>query len=191
MTMSTLHGTIQHLASQFAAGVLDAIRGASLEDILSETGGSGGGRRAGRSALPVVFPAGAAASRRKGGRLPRRSPKDIAKVVESIVTLLSGKPNGLRAEQIRAELNLEAKELPRPISEALASHKISKRGQKRATTYFTKSGGRAAPAKAGRAPRRAAGKAAKRSKPSRPAKRGGKKPVAANAHAVNGAPSAA
>ena len=187
MTMSTLHGTIQHLASQFAAGVLDAIRGASLEDILAETGGRGGGRRAARTALLGAPSAGGAGGRRKSGRLARRSSKDIDRVVQSIVGLLAGKPKGLRAEQIRAALSLEAKELPRPIAEALKSRKISKLGQKRATTYFAKAAGRGAASKAGRSPRRASAKSARRARPAKAGKRGSKKRAAAAGTQMNGA----
>jgi hypothetical protein len=38
---STLHLTIQTLANDFAAAVLDAIRSASLDDLLAETKGRG------------------------------------------------------------------------------------------------------------------------------------------------------
>src|ERR1700687_3681037 len=39
-TMTTLRNTISQLASTFAAGVLNAVRGASLEEILAESGGA-------------------------------------------------------------------------------------------------------------------------------------------------------
>jgi hypothetical protein len=42
---------------------------------------------------------------------------------------------GYRAEQIRKTLKMQAKEMPRVLSEGLATHKLKKRGQKRATTY--------------------------------------------------------
>jgi hypothetical protein len=188
MTISTLHSTIQHLASQFASGVLDAIRGASLEEILSETSGRPG-RRPGRPLSGGGAPS-VGSTRRKSGRLPRRSQSDIAAVVDSIVSLLASKPKGLRAEQIRAELGLEAKELPRPISEALKSHKISKKGQKRATTYFAGGKGRPTAPKAGRSARKASAKSSKRSK-ARGGKRGAKKGASAGGTHVNGVSAAA
>jgi hypothetical protein len=64
------------------------------------------------------------------------------------VRLLRQTPKGLRAEQIREELGLQAKELPRPLNEALDSGRLAKSGQKRATTYFVK--GAASKAAAGR-----------------------------------------
>ena len=184
--MSSLRNVITQLASQFATGVLNAIRGASLEEILAETRGGAAvlaaARRPGRPAgggEAEAAPRAGKPRRGRGGRLSRRSAEDIGEVVERIVTLLGQNPKGLRAEQIRQKLGLEAKELPRPIAEALASKKVSKQGQKRATTYFA-GGGRAG---AGAAPK--AGKAAKAG---RPAKKAAKKtakraakPVAAKA----------
>jgi hypothetical protein len=42
---------------------------------------------------------------------------------------------GLRAEQIRAQLGMQAKEMPRVLAEGLSKRKLKRRGQKRATTY--------------------------------------------------------
>ena len=57
-----------------------------------------------------------------------------------IVGLLSDNPAGLRAEQIRQKLGLQAKELPRPLKEGLEGGRLSKVGRKRATTYFAGAG---------------------------------------------------
>ena len=171
--MTTLRSTISQLANEFAAGVLEAIRGASLEQILAETGGTPA--RRGRPAAPPRAAEGGApapARPRRGGRLGRRSAKDIAALVEQIVRLLEAHPEGLRAEQIRQELGLEAKELPRPLTEALSSRRISKEGQKRATTYFARGaggrgargGGAASGGGGGRAPGRGAKRAGPRAK---------------------------
>ncbi|MBV9945571.1 MAG: hypothetical protein JOZ69_01835 [Myxococcales bacterium] len=66
----------------------------------------------------------------------RRSPDDIAKALEQVHGLLKRKKDGLRAEQIRDELNMQSKEMPRVLAEGLAKRKLRKKGQKRATTYF-------------------------------------------------------
>lgn len=73
-------------------------------------------------------------------------------MIESIVDLLQKSASGLRAEQIRETLGVEAKELPRPLAEAISSGRITKTGQKRATTYFAGGGGGAAPKRRGRKP---------------------------------------
>ncbi len=195
--MTTLRTAISQLANQFASGVLEAIRGASLAEILAESGEGGGragrssgGARRGRPPASEASSAGPAKKRRRG-RLERRSATDIAGVVRQIVDLLAAHPEGLRAEQIRHELGLEAKELPRPIAEALASRKIAKQGQKRATTYFAKGakGGAKAPAaKKASKPKSAGKKAAKRGSAK---KRGGKKAAGAAASHSNGASASA
>jgi len=152
---ASLRDTIQELAASFAAGVLGAIRGSSLEEILAEASGGvrrGPGRPPKNSFGLAAVPGGRGA-RRSGrgskGRLGRRSAGALERVVDRIVELLSKSSKGLRAEQIRAKLGLSAKELPRPIAMALAAKRIRKVGQKRATTYFTGGGGPAKPAKGG------------------------------------------
>jgi hypothetical protein len=146
--MSTsLRAHLNELASSFANGVLAAIRTASIEDLLAE---SGSARR-----LPGVHGVGRAG--RSTGRLPRRSADDIGRVLDRIAGLLKTSPKGLRAEEIRQRLNLLSKELPRPLKEGLASGRLGKSGNKRATTYFLKGGGKAAAPvarKAGRKPAR-------------------------------------
>jgi hypothetical protein len=139
--MTTLHSTLNHLAADFAAAVLQALRGASIDEISGLLG-------AARVAKVRGAGAGSRGGRRSGGRrLGRRSKADIEAVVDRIVGLLQKHPRGLRAEQIRAQLSLQAKELPRPIAEALGRRRISKQGQKRATTYFVRRGGASAPAR--------------------------------------------
>jgi Fic family protein len=59
-------------------------------------------------------------------------------VKTEIVSLLAKHPKGLRAEEIRSKLNLSKQEVPRPIADALAEKLITKKGEKRATTYFKK-----------------------------------------------------
>jgi hypothetical protein len=126
----SLRSSLDVLAATFANAVLDAIRGARLEELLAETGG-GGGRGPGRPPKSKV----AAPPARKPGRLARRSPADIAKALDQIVTLVRGKKEGLRAEQIRTALKMQSKEMPRILKEGLTKKKLKAKGQKRATTY--------------------------------------------------------
>jgi hypothetical protein len=153
--MSNLRNTIESLASQFASSVLDALRSASIDE-LADVAGRGAVRRGpGRPRAESSEGAAAAprrgAARGRGGRLGRRTQNDITKMVESIVDVLAKSASGLRSEQIREALNVEAKELPRPLAEALSSGLVTKTGQKRATTYFAgSSGGGAAPKRRGR-----------------------------------------
>jgi hypothetical protein len=132
--MTTLKSTIEGLANDFALSIISALRSASIDEL---TNVGARGPRAGR-------PAGAgdgARKRGRGERLGRRSTADIGRMVENIVALLQKHPEGLRAEQIRETLDCQAKELPRPLADGLAEGRITKSGQKRATTYFA--GGKA------------------------------------------------
>ena len=133
--MSTLHHTINTLASEFAHSLLRALRGASLDEILAETAPNHVSGHAGRRGR-VASAAAAPARKGRGGRLRRRSQKDIQSVVGRIVALLQANKKGLRAEDIRQKLHLDRREIPRPLAEALKKKLVSKRGKKRATTYF-------------------------------------------------------
>jgi hypothetical protein len=97
-------------------------------------------KKRGRPAGSGNAKAAAASKKTASGRLARRSAEDIGSVVDSIVSLLEQHSEGLRAEQIRGALGLDAKELPRPLADGLAAGTITKTGQKRATTYFAGGG---------------------------------------------------
>ncbi len=137
--MSTLQSRIQTLADSFAQGVLAAIRSASLEEILAGGGAApkrGPGRppKAAGSAPKAAPPA----KRGKSGRLPRRSPSDIEHVIGLITKALSDAGKGLRSEELQKVLKLSKKEIVGPLAQALSAKRITKKGQKRATTYFAK-----------------------------------------------------
>lgn len=131
--MSNLQSALSDLASNFASQVLEAIRGASVQELFG--GGGGGGNRRTAPAAAVSSPPKA---RRSSGRLVRRSADDIAKALDQVVGLVKKSKDGLRAEQIRAGLGMEAKEMPRILQAGLASKVLKSKGQKRATTYFAK-----------------------------------------------------
>src|SRR5438445_3626914 len=114
MRMSTLHQTINSLASEFAHSLVKALRNASLDEIIAETASdhSGGARRRGRPAGAASAGGAAPARRGRGRRLARRSAGDIGAVVTKIVGLLKSHKKGLRAEEIRAKLGLDRREIP-------------------------------------------------------------------------------
>jgi hypothetical protein len=133
--MSSLKSRLDSLASSFATEVVRAIQSASLEELLGEVGGArrGPGRPNGSATAAAASRPRAA---RKGGRLPRRSAEDIAKTLDRVVALVKRSKQGLRAEQIRAELHMQAKEMPRVLKEGISKKMLKSKGQKRATTYF-------------------------------------------------------
>jgi hypothetical protein len=129
--MPTLRSQLDSLAATFASAVVEAIRGASLHELVATDG------RAATSARPASGPTAKtmASKTTRTGRLKRRSSEDIGQVLDQIVALVKKNKDGLRAEQIRTELNLQAKELPRVLKEGLRSKRLRKAGQKRATVY--------------------------------------------------------
>jgi hypothetical protein len=135
--MSGLREQLSSLATNFADSVLAVIRGASIDDLLSESHAAPrrAGRPRGRSTPSTPRSARVAAPRAKAGRLARRSPADIARALATVVALVKRHPKGLRSEQIRAELKMRPNEMPRILGEGLAKKALKSRGQKRATTY--------------------------------------------------------
>jgi hypothetical protein len=150
--MNDLKKTIEDLASDFAMSIIGALRSASLGELIALAGPRARVARVGR---PAVAEAGTR-RRGRGGRLGRRSASDIGRMIDDIVSLLQQHPGGLRAEQIRKALGVEAKELPRPLTEGVNSGRLRKEGQKRATTYFVgdAAGSGGAPKRRGRGRKR-------------------------------------
>jgi hypothetical protein len=141
---NSLRSNIQAAAAVFTSSVLDAIRGASLEELLAESGTGGGRRGPGRPPRAIALPVAATGGRRAGGatarstrsgRLKRRSAEDIAAALDRVVQLVKKSKAGLRAEQIREQLRMQSKEMPRVLKEGLSKKKLKAKGQKRATTY--------------------------------------------------------
>jgi hypothetical protein len=137
----SLQSQLNQLASSFTHAVIEAIREVSLEELVAETGGLKGmprvpaiasSRGRGRAPRRQTGPSRRSSSR----RLKRRSRNEIQKALGDIVSLVENRPRGMRAEQIRIELGMEAKEMPRILGEGLATRRLRKRGQKRATTYY-------------------------------------------------------
>lgn len=138
--MSNLRSALNGLASDFASAVLDAIRTASLDELLSGSAARGAAVRPGPGR-----PRGSGASKASSaprpkrtptGRLARRSPEQIAQAVERVAALVKKHKDGLRSEEIRAELGMRPNEMPRVLGEGLAKKVLKSKGQKRATRYF-------------------------------------------------------
>ena len=130
---NSLRSKLSDLADSFANSVLDAIRGASLEDLIA----GGGNREPSRvRSAPTPKPTSKPTRSSSPGRLPRRSSEDIEQILDQVVSLVKSHKEGLRAEQIRSELGMQAKEMPRVLKEGLVKRKLRSKGQKRATTYF-------------------------------------------------------
>jgi hypothetical protein len=138
MSSSSLRSALDELANQFANSVLTAIRTASLEELLAESGGGTRGRRNGGS-IARGGEAPARGRRGKASRLARRTPEQVKAALDKVVSAIkASKGKGLRSEQIQAALKLDKRELPRVIAMGLQARRLRRKGQKRATVYFAK-----------------------------------------------------
>lgn len=136
--MTTLHATINALASKLAHELLASLRNASLDQIIAETAAGHVARR-GPGRPPKTQPTkvhAATTTVKRGRKRIRRSAEDIAKTADKVVSALKSHKSGLRSEQLQKILHLAKKDITGPIALALKSKKITKRGERRATTYF-------------------------------------------------------
>ena len=134
MKEKTLHTIIQSLAENFASSLVGAVRAASIDDLL----GTSVSRATHASDAPSSNGVSvSAASSGRNGRMRRRSLGDIDVLAGRIQTLLGSNKNGLRAEEIRLKLGIDRREIPRALAEGTRKRLFSKKGQKRATTYFS------------------------------------------------------
>jgi hypothetical protein len=168
---ASLRQKLGDLASSFAQDVLHAVRVASIEELGVESQGWGRGTaRVARASAPeeegeaAPHPSSGLRAPPSGGRLGRRSAADIAHVIDRITALLRQSPKGLRAEQIRQKLGLQAKELPRPLKEGFEGGRFGKSGEKRATTYALKGAAASASPAAAAGPAKAPGPRRRRSR---------------------------
>lgn len=128
--MPNLNTTIESLAAAFANQIVQAIRSASLEEIL----GQGTPAKRAKASNGTAAPKAPKATRKKG-RLGRRSAEDITTQLGTIVALLKKNAKGLKSEQIKETLKLDRREIPRLLSEGLKTKALRKTGEKRATVY--------------------------------------------------------
>jgi hypothetical protein len=66
----------------------------------------------------------------------KRSPKTLARLQSRLLDEISRKP-GQRIEAISRSMGVSTKDLNLPIKKLLEAKRIQKRGEKRATEYFT------------------------------------------------------
>ncbi len=198
--MSDLQTTIQNLAADLAANILNAVRSASLEEI---GGMLGGGASVKTSRIAASAEPKAAKPGRKSGKGSgvKRSPEVIEQIIGEVVANLKSNPDGIGSEHLQKALSIEKKDIVGPITQALAQGLIKKSGQKRATRYFPGTGARAAtktakPAAAKKVKKAASKKAAKPAKAkvkaatktaAKPKKRSAKKASSKSANGIAGA----
>ncbi len=136
---STLETSLRALADDLAQKLLDAV----LRGSLDELGGFSVGHA---TARPPSGPAASAKARapRTGSKkssASRSAAADLSRAsrgeaLEGLVTYLRARPEGARAEELRAALGLPRSAFIQATRDGLSTEEIRKVGQLRATTYF-------------------------------------------------------
>jgi hypothetical protein len=130
----SLRQTITTLADRFTNEVLAALRTASINEI---TALAAGGEAPARRRVSPMTSTRRTSARRSRLRRRARAKADVAKITSAIVEAVrkSG-DTGMRVAAIWKALGLLKSEVQRPIAEALGQKLITKKGVKRATTYY-------------------------------------------------------
>lgn len=130
---------VQQLTQKFVSDLSAAVRQEVLEDLTRKLSGPGATRVAQSMTAPITPTLMQRAVRRIGSgkkaRGEKRSPVQIAKTVEAIAAHIAKTP-GVSSEMIQGQLNLGRNEVALPIAKLLASKRIRKTGEKRATRYY-------------------------------------------------------
>jgi hypothetical protein len=122
--MPSLSEAFATLAQNFATEVLVLARSASIEDIIAETSRAPALER-GPEPLPSTVP-------------PKRMGLEMIDSVANLVVRYVKSHQGSRSEAIRKELGIPKNKWAVPLALALSTKGLSKKGQKRATTYWVK-----------------------------------------------------
>lgn len=139
-----LAASIQAVIDGFVDTLMTTIRSASLDELIGIEGG-GAATRTVRTAAAArgSTPSKKAPKAPKSGRLQRRTVEQIQGTVLAVVGLVKHHEDGLRSEQIRAELGLDVRELPRVLQQGISDKVLAiLGGEKRATRYGVGSGGK-------------------------------------------------
>ena len=147
------HGII-NLTEAFALEVFTALR-AGLDALFAEASSTSSTRTAWR---PRKVQSGQSITKKSGKRARtseeearellvskgygvRRSSEELHKLANEIVAIVKAHPKGIRTVDIKAKMGFDSgharwKLFAKPLSLALASKKIRKRGERNSTTYF-------------------------------------------------------
>ena len=125
MANADIENRLRSLAQLFVNDVLQAFR-----DTFAEVVGGGQASKGARGAGNLRTRAG------RGGGRTRRSPAETEAMARKIASFVAGHPNGIRVEPMGKALGLKTAQLTLPIAKALKLGLISKKGQRRSTTYL-------------------------------------------------------
>jgi hypothetical protein len=138
----TLRGSLDLLTTTFVDALLEALRAAPLGELLLEEGRTrfAGGQLDVVSAYPkMAVNAAYGKVHRQSVRLKRRTSEEIRRTVTAVLGLLHKHPDGMRSEQIRDQLGLDIREMPRVLHAGIDNQLLKVlSGHKRSTVYGLK-----------------------------------------------------
>jgi hypothetical protein len=122
-----LQSAIEALAKEFTSKILHALRSASIEELSPH----------------ARAPKSTSSSPAKKAKRIRRSPAELHRLADQLVSIVKKHPNGIRAEDLKRAFgvkpgNVGAKVFTKPLAFALHAKKLTKHGQRRNTTYHAK-----------------------------------------------------
>jgi hypothetical protein len=124
---------IRDRIKEFVAELDGLVRQAAVESVAQALGDGAPVRRG-----PRATHAPPAAARTRGrGKGQKRDPQELEKLTQNLFAYVS-KNSGQRIEQIAKGMGTTTKELALPAKKLIAEKKIRTKGQRRATSYFTK-----------------------------------------------------
>ena len=151
MNRDELHERIQRATDEFTNQIMSAFGStlqsivADLTDGLPQTDGPSADSSVQVTTTTKTYNPNHVAQRKaqatrekpaNGGRLPRRSNKELEKAGARVIALLRERGKPMPIEQINAELGTTTKELMRPMKKLLDSGRLQRAGQRRSTVYF-------------------------------------------------------
>ena len=130
--MSNTDTAVRNLVECFVEQLRALIQQAALDTVQSALSGSATPARQGSKRGRAITSGVGRAT--KGAK---RTPEELEALVKKLHSHIAKNP-GQRIEQIGTALDVPTKELALPIKKLLSEKKLSKKGAKRATTYFSK-----------------------------------------------------
>jgi hypothetical protein len=135
--MASIEKQIRASIESFVAELNALVRQAAVEAVQGALGGSPDSNpRNAKRGLKTPEQAPTPRRRTRRGRRVKRSPKTLARLQSRLLDEISRRP-GQRIEAISRSMGVSTKDLNLPIKKLLEAKRIEKRGEKRATEYFT------------------------------------------------------
>lgn len=132
--MSNTDTAIRGVVDSFVDQLQRIIHQAALESVQTALNAGDQSLRQGAAPAKTRLPGPAQSA---PGTVAKRSPQELDELVRNLQAHIVKNP-GQRIESIAASLGVRTKELVLPVRKLLNDKKISTKGQKRATLYFSR-----------------------------------------------------